>query len=67
MAEQSWETTEDEIDRLIPGITMQAESLGLDVTDPGVVAFIRKQAEVAGTLQAGMRWQQNIIHSMNAG
>jgi hypothetical protein len=64
MGAASWVTTESELSIARTGITIQAEAHGLDLTDPKIKAFIEHQIKVVASLNAGMRWQSNIIHNM---
>jgi hypothetical protein len=62
MAKESWKATETDIDVALTGCKMQAESHGLDLDDPKVMAFLEHQAKVMGTASAESRWLRGIIN-----
>jgi hypothetical protein len=64
MAKESWKTTETELEIARHGCVLQAESRGIDVTEPNMASFIDNQVKVIATANAEIRWLRAIIDEM---
>lgn len=64
MPEKIFEATADEQDAALRSVTVQAESHGLDVSDPSVASFISHQASVIAALHADVRYRCSVINKM---
>ena len=63
MGRRTWPEP-NENDRMVSriGIELQAEANGVDLTEPGMKAFIENMIEVKSEMMAENRFLQNILH-----
>lgn len=62
MAIADFTASADQIAIARSGLTIQAEAHGLDLTDPGVQAFIEGQVQVQAQMAAEITHVYNIMH-----
>jgi len=64
MAKVSWNASDTDINISRHGCLMQAESRGIDITDPNIASFIDNEIMVIATASAEIRWLRGIIDEM---